>query len=97
MRISFLIAIFTCLSFINVMTAWPFTPYLFPEERNNPFSEANDDWIFLGEVTLPNNYSGYANTFGLHEQYSGPCVERDLFNDDWYTYSSNGKIQLQKP
>ena len=23
------------------------------------------------------------DTFGLHEQYSGPCVERDLFNDDW--------------
>ena len=25
----------------------------------------------------------YTNTFGLHEQYLGPCVERDLFNDDW--------------
>lgn len=22
-------------------------------------------------------------TFGLQEQYPGPCVERDLFNDDW--------------
>lgn len=25
----------------------------------------------------------YTDTFGLHEQYPGPCVERDLFNDDW--------------
>ena len=23
------------------------------------------------------------DTFGLHDQYPGPCVERDLFNDDW--------------
>ncbi len=23
------------------------------------------------------------HTFGMHEQYSGPCIERDLFNDDW--------------
>lgn len=25
----------------------------------------------------------YTNTFGLHEQYPGPCVERDLYNDEW--------------
>lgn len=25
----------------------------------------------------------YTNTSGLHEQYTGPCVERDLYNDEW--------------
>lgn len=25
----------------------------------------------------------YTNSFGLHEQHSGPCVERDLYNDEW--------------
>lgn len=59
MRRFFLLAIFTCLSFINVMTAWSNTPYSFPEERINTFAEVNDDWILLGEVTLSNYYSGY--------------------------------------
>ena len=45
-------SIFLCLSYMNVMTARPITiPYSFPEERVNAFSEANDDWAFLGEVT----------------------------------------------
>jgi len=25
----------------------------------------------------------YTTTYGLHEQNSGPCLERDLYNDDW--------------
>lgn len=25
----------------------------------------------------------YTTTYGIHEQYSGPCIERDLFNDEW--------------
>ena len=25
----------------------------------------------------------YSTTFGLHDKYKGPCVERDLFNDNW--------------
>lgn len=25
----------------------------------------------------------YTTSYDLHEQDSGPCVERDLFNDDW--------------
>lgn len=45
-------SIFLCLSYMNVMTARPITiPYSFPEERVNAFSEANDDWALLGEVT----------------------------------------------
>ncbi len=59
MRRTFLIAIFTSLSLINVMTAGAITPYTIPEERINTFSEVNDDWILLGEVTLSNYYSGY--------------------------------------
>lgn len=25
----------------------------------------------------------YKNTYGLHEKYLGPCVERDMYNDEW--------------
>lgn len=59
MRRSFLTAIFTCLSFINVMTVWSITPYSFPDARVSAYTEVNDDWILLGEVTLSNYYSGY--------------------------------------
>ncbi len=58
MRRTFLTAIFTSLSFINVMTAGSITPYTFSEERINTFIEVNDDWILLGEVTLFNYYTG---------------------------------------
>lgn len=59
MKRIFLTAIFTCLSFLNVMTASSITPYSFSEEWINAFSEPNDDWILLGEVTLSNYYLGY--------------------------------------
>ena len=51
-------AIFTSMSFINVMTA-DIIPYSYSEGRVNTFSKVNDDWIFLGEVTLSNYSSGY--------------------------------------
>lgn len=52
-------SIFLCLSYMNVMTARPITlPYSVPEERVNAFSEANDDWVLLGEVTLSNCHPG---------------------------------------
>ena len=46
------------MSFINVMTA-DIIPYSYSEGRVNTFSKVNDDWIFLGEVTLSNYSSGY--------------------------------------
>lgn len=41
------------------MTAWSITPYSFPSERVIAFTEVNDEWILLGEVTLSNYYTGY--------------------------------------
>ena len=34
-------------------------PHSYPEEGTGSFSEANDDWVLLGEVTLSNYDSGY--------------------------------------
>lgn len=50
-----LTAIFTCLSLLQAMTVWSTIPCAFSEGRVNALSEANDDWILLGEITLSNH------------------------------------------
>jgi len=104
MKRTFLTAIFTCLSFVNVMTAWSNTPYLFPKERVNIFNEVNDNWILLGEITLANDYSGYepiiaklyireiAKNLIYRVEYQGEFYAT-RWNDDSKTYhvTINGK------
>ncbi len=59
MKRTLITSIFICLSFINVMTLWSFNSHSFTGKRINVFSEVNDDWILIGEVSLSNYNSGY--------------------------------------
>ena len=101
MRRFILIAILTCLSFLQTMTVWSTIPCAFSERAVNALSEANDDWVLLGEITL-SNYNQSSDTI-IAKLYVREIAKKliyrveyhgELYATRWHDYSKTYHVTI---